>query len=174
MSWYIMQCREGQEKKILTSLKRHLSQTAMEDAFVFRCQRLWRMSGSWRIIEKDMFPGYLFVQSAKPELLYGELKQFRRIVKIMEEADNLLSVQQEEEQYLRLLCGPGHLLAISYGYREKEGGRTHITEGPLCGKESWVDKFEWHKRYARVAIPVAGKKALILAGLDFTGKGAAG
>lgn len=174
MSWYITQCREGQEETIVASLKKHLSQTAMEDAFIFRCQRLWRMSGRWQIIEKDMFPGYLFIQSDRPDLLYGELEQFRKIVKIMEEPKYLLSVYKEEEQYLRQLCGSRHLMTISYGYREKIDGRVYIINGPLCGRESWVSKFEWHKRYARVEIPVAGKKAPILAGVDFTAKGAVG
>lgn len=170
MSWYVVQCGEGREKEILFSLKKNLSSMAMNDAFTFGCQRLWHLGGEWKITEKYMFPGYLFIESKYPQILSKELDKYRKIVKILEEPGYLISVYEEEEMYLKHLCGPTHFLGLSYGYKDHEMGESHITEGPLLGQEKWIKKYNWHGRYAQLQVSVAGKKVSIWAGLDFYGR----
>ena len=47
----------------------------------------------------------------------------------MEEPGYLISVYEEEETYLRKLCGEHHYLRMSYGYKDKRRGMSFITEG---------------------------------------------
>lgn len=164
MSWYVLQCKTGQEQAIIRSCEQHLSGQALESAFSFRCERLWKTDGAWKIVEKDMFPGYVFLQSGNPELLSKELDEYRKILKVMEEEGYLISVYGEEEQYLRDLCGESHFLKLSHGY--KENGVDIITDGPLKGRENRILRIDWHRRFAQIVIPVAKKKAVIWAGLE--------
>lgn len=159
-----MQCRNGTEKKIINSLQQHLSKKVLEEAFVFQNDRLWRAAGgSWKLIRKEMFPGYVFLQSSSPENLFKELEEYRRIVRVMEEPGYLMSVYKEEEDSLRWLCDNSHLLRLSYGYRED--GIDHIIEGPLKGMENRILKADWHRRFAQIAVPMAGKTQIVWAGL---------
>lgn len=166
MGWYILQCRIGQEKQRLITLKKKLTSNAAEDIFLFQCQRLWKNDGCWKLVRKDMFPGYIFIQSGNPEYLSDELKQLKGIVKAMEEPGYLFSVYQEEEQYLRELCGKEHVLNISYGYKDQKAGVSHIIKGPLYGWENRIKKLDWHKRYAQIEIPVLRRYATVWAGID--------
>lgn len=170
MSWYVLQCRKSREQEILSSLKKNLSNMAMDEVFTFGCQRLWHLEGEWKITEKSMFPGYLFIESKYPQILSKELYQYRPIVKILEEPGYLISVYEEEEVYLKHLCGPEHFLALSYGYKDHDKGESYITEGPLLGQEKWIKKYDWHRRYAQLEVSVAGKNVNVWAGLDFYGR----
>lgn len=46
--WYVFQCQSGKEESVLHACRRALSPEAMEDAFLFRCERLWRSDGACR------------------------------------------------------------------------------------------------------------------------------
>ena len=165
MSWYVLQCREGREAEIVNSLNQHLSRKALEEAFFFQSERLWRAGGSWKRQKKELFPGYVFLQSSSPEQLSEELEESRQIVRIMEEQGYLISVYPEEEEYLRSLCGEKHFLSLSYGYKDRETGCSRITKGPLTGRESQVKIFDWHRRYAKLEISIGKRKAALWAGL---------
>lgn len=164
MSWYVLQCRTGQEGSIIRSCTQHLSSCALKKAFVFQCERLWRSNGIWKLVEKEMFPGYIFLESDQPELLSKELDRYRNILRVMEEPGYLISVYEEEEQNFRKLCGENHCLKVSYGYKSE--GVDHITRGPLKGQEDRIVRVDWHRRFAKVGITVAGKETLVWAGLD--------
>lgn len=165
MSWYVLQCRTGQEEKILNSCRRHLSETALEEAFVFRCERLWRTEGSWIPLVKDMFPGYVFLQSSCPEQLSIELEQYRKILRVMEEPGYLISIYQEEEAALRSLCGDRHVLELSYGYKNASENRSTIISGPLSGQEDRILRINWHKRIAHVGMQIGRRQAVVWAGV---------
>ena len=135
MSWYVLQCRAGREAEMVNSLNQHLSREALEEAFYFQSERLWRSEGSWKRQKKELFPGYVFLQSENPGLLSEALEEYRQIVRIMEEPGYLISVYPEEEEYLRGLCGTDHFLPLSYGYKDRVTGCSRITKGPLAGRE---------------------------------------
>lgn len=163
MSWYVLQCRTGQEETIIRSCRQHLSSQALQSAFLFRCERLWRVDGAWKLVEKEMFPGYVFLDSREPELLYQELEQYRNILRVMEEPGYLISVYEEEKKNLLKLCGTHHYMKMSYGY--KEDGVDHITEGPLKELKDQIIRIDWHRRFAQVELMVARKKAIVWAGI---------
>lgn len=164
MGWYVLYSKPGREEEIVRSLNQRLSGEALEEAFVLRSERLWRAGGgSWKRIVKDMFPGYVFLRSSHPKRLSEELKEYRRIVRVMEEPGYLISVYEEEEQRLRRLCGERHMMELSYGYRED--GVDHIFSGPLKGLEGQILKADWHRRFAKLECSVAGKPAAVWAGL---------
>lgn len=161
--WYVLRCREGQEETIIRSCRQHLSKEACDEVFSFRCERLWRRDGVWKLMEKEMFPGYVFVESHQPGLLSRELDQYRSILRVMEEDGYLISVYEDEEKSLRELCGDRHYLKMSYGY--KENGVDHITKGPLKEAGSRIIRIDWHRRFAQLEFTVAKKRAIVWAGV---------
>lgn len=171
MSWYVLRCKKGSEQIIVNSCKRHLSANTLEEVFVFQCERLWKKNGIWKILKKDMFPGYVFLQSCQPEALAKELKKYGNVFQTIAEEGYLLSIYEEEERYLRNLCGKEHFLQISYGYKDKFSDVSYIIKGPLMSKENKILKLDWHKRLAQVEIPFLGNKTTIWVGLDIAFSG---
>ena len=167
--WYVVKCRRGSEEEILRSVRARLSPGALDEAFRFRCERFWRSDGAWRRVERDMFPGYVFLQSARPELLSEEIKKYRAILPVLSEPGYRIPVYQEEENYLRQLCGEQHVLRLSYGYRNRKHGCDCITKGPLKEAGSRILAIDWHRRFARVEIPLAKRTAVMWAGVAFDG-----
>ena len=52
-------------------------------------------------------------------------------------------------------------------YKDKEKGRSFITEGPLKGLENQIAKYDWHRRFAQLRIPVSRKEVVVWAGIGF-------
>ena len=103
--WYVLKCRDGQEEALVRSCTGRIAPDALEAAFLFRCERLWRSEGAWKRVERLMFPGYVFLQSRNPDRLSEALKPYRDMHMVMEDPDYLFPVYEEEEQALRRLCG---------------------------------------------------------------------
>lgn len=168
MSWYVIKCRSGQEELIVKSCRQYLSHQALEAAFTFQCERLWKKKGNWKIIVKNLFPGYIFLQSSFPQQLSEELKHYRTMLQILEDKGYLFSIYEEEETYLRKLCGEEHFLALSYGYHDRENGKSCITKGPLKNWQSQIKKIDWHRRFAQLELALEHRKAIIWVGVDIT------
>ena len=163
--WYVLKCRDGQEEALVRSCTGRIAPDALEAAFLFRCERLWRSEGAWKRVERLMFPGYVFLQSSNPGRLSEALKPYRDMHMVMEDPDYLFPVYEEEEQALRRLCGKRHFLKLSYGYRDRESGRDCITQGPLKGLDRQIRELDWHRRFARVEMALAKRTAVLWAGI---------
>lgn len=98
-----------------------------------------------------MFPDYVFLESEDGERLAEELEQYRSFLMVLGGEETLVPIGREEEEFLRGLCGKSHHSEISKGYIRN--GHTHVTEGPLRGKERLIRKIDRHKRLARLEIP---------------------
>lgn len=123
---------------------------ALKDVFCFTYDRMRKYEGSWHVERKPMFPDYVFLESEDGERLARELKQYQKILTVLD-GDTLTPVHREEEQFLRGLCDGTHHSGMSRGYIQD--GHTHITEGPLRGKERLIRKIDRHKRLARLEMP---------------------
>lgn len=169
--WYVLRCQPGEEEQLIHSLRQHIPNRILKDAFVFTYDRMKRYHGAWHVESASMFPDYVFLESDsdKEKELSGSLQPYREIVQVMEDKEVLWRVSQEEEEFLRFLCGQNHHLDISKGYIRD--GVTHVAEGPLKGMENRICKIDRHKRIARLEAPAGYTDAgSIMAGLEIVEK----
>lgn len=166
--WCILRCQSEKTEQIMESCRRNISGQVLRDVFTFTYERMRRYEGSWHTETRSMFPGYIFLETEKPDELSEALEPYRGVVSVMENDRLLLRVQPEEEELLRSLCGREHHLAMSQGYIRD--GITHITEGPLVGMERRIRRIDRHKRLADIASPVQGMEGPVQAGLEITSK----
>lgn len=127
-----------------------LSPEVLQDVFVFTCDRMRRYEGVWHLEQQLCFPEYVFLESRNREQLIRELKNSSCMRDILADSSPLVSLNPEEEQFLRNLWGAGHHLEMSRGYIRD--GQTFVTEGPLQGKEQLIRRIDRHKRMARIKI----------------------
>ena len=97
--------------------------------------REWsRRAGTRRLIDRPMFPGYLFVRDTMDKSRYIEVMKTRGLVRILGERwDRLAAIDDREVDAIRQLVASDLALA-PYPYLT-EGQRVRITDGPLADVE---------------------------------------
>ena len=144
--------------------KRKFPPKVVQKVFIFTYDRLRRYRGAWNLERKLLFPAHVFLESENEDILLQELEECG----VTAEANPILRVSKEEEQFLKVLCGKEHHLRISRGIICK--GTAHITEGPLKGMESRICKIDRHKRLAQITTTTLRECSTIPAGLEITEK----
>ena len=166
--WYVLYSPNQKEEELLYACKQHLTKEALEDAFVFTCDRMRRYKGAWHLERNPLFPHYLFLESRDEDKLTEELKRYSKVLSVLESDGKLVRVEQEEEAFLRMLCGAGHHSQMSRGYIRD--GQTVVTEGPLRGKEGLIREIDRHMRIARVGMASMGRFREMQVGLEIVSK----
>lgn len=116
--------------------------------------KMRRYEGIWHLERKLLFPECILLESQQEEALSEGLKRCGYFNGISGWKAGLIRVGQDEEEFLRRLCGKERYLGMSRGIICK--GVPRITEGPLKGMENRIIMIDRHKRLARVEI--AGKQ----------------
>ncbi len=64
--WYVVQTLKGQEEKILGGIHQYVKDDT-EDAFILWNEKIFKHQGKWEADRENLFPGYLFIVTNKPE-----------------------------------------------------------------------------------------------------------
>lgn len=153
---------------MLNACRNHFPADLLCDAFIFHYEKMMRFGGEWHVVVKDMFPGYVFLETLRPEAFLSMIKQFEPMLAFLKNGQTILAVTEEEERFLKMFCGEVHLLKMSYG--TIKDGQFFLDSGPLKGHEEAIVKADRHKRSAAVRIRVGQKEQMILAGLEIREK----
>ena len=121
-----------------------MSEKICRDIFILTYDRLRKYQGVWHLEQHPLFPGQIFLEGEEEKGLQEELEKVRGRIGC---GKHLVEVRQEEEDFLRKLCGKEHHLEMSRGIIFH--GNTRVTEGPLKGMEKRICRIDRHKRLAR-------------------------
>lgn len=130
---------------MLDSCRTLLSEKSLKDAFVLTYDRMRRYEGDWHLEKRILFPKRVFLESRDEKALRNELRQYQGIV---EQKTPLIRIGNQDEAFLRDLCGEKKHLKMSRGVIQK--GDARVTEGPLKGNENRIRKIDRHRRLARL------------------------
>ena len=82
--WCILRCQSEKTEQIMESCRRNISGQVLRDVFTFTYERMRRYEGSWHTETRSMFPGYIFLETEKPDELSEALEPYRGVVSVME------------------------------------------------------------------------------------------
>lgn len=167
--WYVIQVFTGREMEIAQQCRDRVMEED-EDVFVPLAERQTRIHGELQIVRTRLFPGYVFIETAKIEDFYLRLKQINAMTKILRTGETMTPLHEDEEEYLRRigLGGEGHIARYSEGYLE--GDRLVVTSGALMGYEGKVKKILRHKRLVVLEVPLLGRTVEVTLGLGVVEK----
>lgn len=169
MNWYVLFVLGGQEKKITN----YLNQQGFH-AFLPMMEVLYRKQRKFHVVEKLMFPNYIFIESASDHVTFNdELQQIRNrksgiIRELKFDNEGTPSLQPEEKAFIEKLIGRKKVMEHSIGYIE--GDRIVVMEGPLQGMESRIVHIDRHKRRAQVEVPMLGQITKLNVSLEIVKK----
>lgn len=169
MNWYVLFVRGGMEE----TLSAFLNSQGLS-SFIPRMQVVHRRQGRTQLVEKIMFPGYLFLESDLDQTeIDNQIKELRKrrsgVVKLLKfDKDGTPALRPEEKEYLEKLLGKDRIMEHSVGLIR--GGKVIISEGPLQGFESQIIKIDRHKRRALLELDMCGQKTQVSVSLEIIQK----
>ena len=99
----VIQTMSGKESRLAAHLEIMgvMKELAME-TFVPKRQVKKRFRGEWETVTEKLFPGYLFVETEKPDELYLALKKVPMLSRILGDREiDYITLDPEEEAFIR-------------------------------------------------------------------------
>jgi transcriptional antiterminator NusG len=151
-----MQC----EKKIENSI--------LEQCFIPDFEELRKVRKEWKKIRRPLFPGYIFLVTARIEPLFFELKKIQGMTKLLATGEEIVPLTESEVDFIKSFGGKDHLVSMSTGIIE--GSKVIVESGPLQGREGLIKKIDRHKRKAWLEMEMFGRLQRVEVGLEITEK----
>ena len=138
--------RAGHEDAVARRVMR-AAEGAATCAYALRRAAFKREGGVWRQVNEVLFPGYVLVETADPDLLEKNLQVLARSAQLVRGAgEAVATLEPQEAALIRQLGGPAHAVEASVGCIVD--GRLRVSAGPLKGLEQLVRKVDRHRRAA--------------------------
>ncbi len=173
--WYVMQVVSGQENRTVFLVEKMISHKILENCFVPVRRLRKKFHGTWREVTEKLFPGYVFMISEQPRLLYEELKQIPALTRLLGRCEEYFTPLTEKD--VRMLeklwngtGGSGNLEVKISKIAVDEGNQIRILSGPLADLEGQIRKVNLHKRIAVVEVEFMGNQSLVHLGVEMVEK----
>lgn len=161
-AWYVLQVMTGTERECA----RRLRGMRME---AFAPSRIMPelSGGKWRLKERAMLPGYVFIQSRMDAADYYRVSGVPDAVRLLPGGGRVEPVPEAQMRWLLALGGDGEPWGVSFAVME--GGHPRILSGPLVGHEDRLLRWDRRRRRARIAVDVLDRRREIEVGLEEIG-----
>ncbi len=168
--WYVIQTRTGAENELVKNLKEVLPPEEGRSFLIPVFQDVVRTGGLSRIRNRRIFPGYVLIDTKRPEDIISS-RNMRRIYEFSrllgtedQEEDRIIRpVDKEDTDFLESILENG-VMSVSYVELGK-GTKIRRIIGPLAKYGNHITKIELRRRRAIVDTFVFGKQRKIKFGL---------
>ena len=189
MNWYAFYVKTGYEHSVKNWLNKSFEK---ETLYPMVPQRIVpeKKNGEIMRVEKDLFPGYIFVKTDmnfskyyfirshskiirmlnylnKIDLMYdrsGSPRKSRDPLENREEALCFKKIPEEEITIILRLLNQNEQIDFSQVYTQDS--KVYVESGPLKGMEGIVKKVDKHKRRVKVLVSLMGDERMIDLGIE--------
>lgn len=169
--WYAIQTITGSEEKAIDEIQKVVRRSVYDRCFLLKREAVWRIQGASKIHVQPLFPGYVFVQTQKPEEFYRQLKVVPQFTKILgKEESEFYPISKEEELFLKRLLNKDkeNIVRLSPVSVDEEGTIVQCGK-PLQPFLDHVIKKRIRSRYVMIRIHLFGRDREILLGIRLEG-----
>ena len=161
-AWYVLQVMTGTERECV----RRLRGMHME---AFAPSRIMPelSGGKWRLKERAMLPGYVFIRSHMDAADYYRVSGVPDAVRLLPGGGRVEPVPEAQMRWLLTLGRDGEPWGVSFAVMED--GHPRILSGPLAGHEDRLLRWDRRRRRARIAVDVLDRRREIEVGLEEIG-----
>lgn len=153
--WYVIHTMTGKEQECLQLCRKYVEQTSYHEMFVpcYTAQKHFKKE--WHEVKKTLFPGYLFVDTDNIEKVLKGLKKFRQYTKVLQNAEEVSPITEQEQAFLSDMMDGEHIVRYSEGFLI--GEKVCVTTGPLRHYEGYIKTVDRHRRVAKMDVPLFGR-----------------
>ena len=161
--WYVIWTSTGSENRAKESIE-----GMVKRCYVPRKAINIKRDGEWKLAEKALFPGYLFVDTDDAEELSVKLRKIEGFSQLLATDKKIFPLYGNDANFAEKLYNRNGLFDMSEGYIE--GDAVRVTAGPLYGLEGLIKKIDRHKRLAYLEYTMFGQTMSTSVGLEITEK----
>ena len=148
--WYVLQVRTGTEENIRTQCRNNIPEAVLTRCFIPYYEEKRRIRGTWTVVKKVLFPGYVFAVTDRPDDLYQSLKHVIGLTKLIGTGQEIVPLTEEEKNFLEELGGREQIVAMSEG----------IIEGDQVVGTGQLDRMTYTGTYKNITCHIFGTFAL--------------
>ncbi len=159
--WYVVQVKSGEETRMKALLDKLECDGAYEESFIPLFEDVNRSGGKVSISFRRLFPGYIFVETDKPDRLFDMLRGIRDFTRLLGSTESdgnkvFIPIGEEDRAFMQTMFEDG-LMRVSY-VRIGKNGRIDRIAGPLANYRNHITKLEIRHRMAIVEADMFGKR----------------
>lgn len=166
--WYVLQVPTRKEEKMRDQLLATIDESVLFDCFCPKYEASYKKGGVRSIVQKIMFPGYLFVETDYIEEINYCLKKIPEFSKILKTGDEFVPITKEEEEFIMGHTNKDKVFEMSVGYLD--GDRVVIESGAFQGYEGTLKYVNRHNRFAIMEVEMFNQKIDVKFGLELIRK----
>lgn len=164
--WYIVNCNKGHEDKVAADLKNKIEKklNLKDNIFQVRVVKETMLDKDKKSIEKNIFPGYIFIHMILTEDTWYDIRNTAGINGFIGSSGKgvpptpLSTKEVNEMLYRNSKIPPQHKTKekIIHDFQVKD--YVHITSGALQGREGQIIKLDDDKGVATVSVGMFGRE----------------
>lgn len=163
--WCAVHVRDGEEARTESFVKGLLSGELDARCFHLTRSRKKKYGGQWQTVREKLLPGYLFIDTDKPEAVYRELEKASGPWLLFSGATSVTALKTKETALMERLADESGEIAVSK-VRVEEDGSIEFLSGPLVQVEGLVRKVNLHQRVAEIETDFLGEKRVLYLGIE--------
>ncbi len=171
MSWYAIFVETGFEEEVCLNIDKLkvLGIGEIQYNLLVPKRKIYeRKRGIRRTVVKNMFPGYVLLETNKINEFYIHVRSIPHIIKFLKSSYYFLEVSINEITQIISMTDKKGFINISQALVIND--KIHITEGPLLGREGIIKKIDKRKGRAKVEFIISNNALLIDLGIDIIQK----
>lgn len=165
MLWYAVQTYTGREGKLAEMIRRIVPKECVGECFVpyFEQMHCWHQQNQIRVLR--LFPGYLFLSTDDIGGLFQWLKMVPSMTKVLTAgAFEFVPMEDGETEFLLQMMDADRIVRLSYVATDGNN-RVSFLSGPLEKCRDRIENYQFHKRFARVRLRIAGQEKTARVGI---------
>lgn len=162
--WYVIQVQSGMEHKMKNQCESRIEEAVLEKCFVPMYEVKKKIEGRWKIEQKLLFPGYIFVITEDIDSLRRSLSKISGFTHVLGTGEEVVPLTEEEVYFIESFTDDHDVVKLSEGIIENS--QVIIQSGPLTGMEAYITRIDRHKRKAYLEVDMFGRVQQIEAGLE--------
>ena len=181
--WYVVQVTSGQEQKVASLVERTVRDrleaglvqspkgaAVLKECFVPLYQTERKFHGEYRLVERNLFPGYVIAVSSDAIELNRIMREVSAFTRILGNDKAFIPLDRTEMAFINSFTSEQHrIIRISRAVVE-EGERIRVLEGPMVGREGWIKRINRRKGTAQVETEMFGRMISVEIGLAVMAK----
>lgn len=168
--WCVVYAGEGRERKTEEFIKGRLPESAYSRCFHLVQRLAYRKQGRVAEVVRDCFPGYVFIETQKPDIVQKSLKGTLGHL-LFSNSEFISSLDGKEEALLGLLCDSSGEIGLSVARLSVDGDngrkKAQFLSGPLAKAADRVEYVDFHGRCARLGGSFLNGKISLKLGFRF-------
>lgn len=174
--WYVVQVASGREaqacKLINKSADTHagtLDTDMLKECFVPIYQTERKFHGVFKLVNRNLFPGYVIAISKNVDELNSFLRKVPAFTKILGNGEAFVPLDRNEAAFINSFTSERRRV-IPLSRAVAEGDRVRVVEGPMIGREGWIKEINRRKGIARIEAEMFGQIVNVEIGLAVMSK----